>query len=210
MKKQLLSIGAILLAPSLAIAHVSVQPRESKPGAEEQYTVRVPTEGTVATTHVTLEIPSELTVIEVLSADGATFETAKQGARITSITWRKEIPPKATAEFRFRARNPVSGEIVWKAHQHFSDGTIADWIGVAGDRRPASVTKLIAQALQPADRADGNGVTSFTSFLFMRQQSAISDRQFLRSMIPHHSGAILMCEEAPIRDPRIKDLCNED
>jgi uncharacterized protein (DUF305 family) len=44
-------------------------------------------------------------------------------------------------------------------------------------------------------------------WIFMRQQTAITDRQFLRSMIPHHAGAILMCEEAPIRDPEIKRLC---
>jgi len=41
----------------------------------------------------------------------------------------------------------------------------------------------------------------------IREQSAIGDRQFLRSMIPHHAGAILMCEEAPIRDQRIRGLC---
>jgi uncharacterized protein (DUF305 family) len=41
----------------------------------------------------------------------------------------------------------------------------------------------------------------------IRQQAAISDRQFLRSMIPHHSGAILMCEHASIHDPEIKKLC---
>lgn len=41
-----------------------------------------------------------------------------------------------------------------------------------------------------------------------RRQVAISDRQFLRSMIPHHAGAILMCEEAPVRDPDIKELCS--
>lgn len=46
-------------------------------------------------------------------------------------------------------------------------------------------------------------------FTFIRQQAVISDRQFLRSMIPHHSGAILMCEEAPIQDQRIRDLCKE-
>ena len=46
-------------------------------------------------------------------------------------------------------------------------------------------------------------------FTFIRQQTLISDRQFLRSMIPHHSGAILMCEEASIQDQRIKDLCKE-
>lgn len=28
-------------------------------------------------------------------------------------------------------------------------------------------------------------------------------------MIPHHAGAILMCEEANIQDPEIKKLCEE-
>jgi len=44
-------------------------------------------------------------------------------------------------------------------------------------------------------------------FLFIRQQTAILDIQFLRSMIPHHSSAILMCQEAHTSDPEIKDLC---
>ncbi|HUE98552.1 MAG TPA: DUF305 domain-containing protein [Anaerolineales bacterium] len=44
-------------------------------------------------------------------------------------------------------------------------------------------------------------------FMFIRQQIAITDKQFLRSMIPHHAGAILMCEQAPIQDPEIKELC---
>jgi uncharacterized protein (DUF305 family) len=42
---------------------------------------------------------------------------------------------------------------------------------------------------------------------FTRRQTAISDEQFLRSMIPHHAGAILMCERAAIRDSEIKQLC---
>lgn len=134
----------VLLAPSLAFAHVSVRPRVSKAGAEERYTVRVPTEGTVATTHVQLEIPAGLTVLEVFSQTGETFEIAKQEERITAITWRKEIPPKTAAEFVFLARNPESGDLVWRAHQHFSDGTVADWIGEAGARWPAAVTKLTA------------------------------------------------------------------
>src|SRR5262245_41629615 len=102
----------LLVAPTLAFAHVSVRPRESKAGAEERYTVRAPTEGTIATTHVQLEIPPGLTVLEVLPHDGATFETAKQGDRIRAITWKKEIPPKSAAEFVFRARNPESGEVI--------------------------------------------------------------------------------------------------
>ena len=41
----------------------------------------------------------------------------------------------------------------------------------------------------------------------IRQQAAISDRQFLKSMIPHHAGAILMCEQSPSTDPEIQRLC---
>ena len=44
-------------------------------------------------------------------------------------------------------------------------------------------------------------------FLFVRRQTAIGDRQFLRSMIPHHAGAILMCNEASIGGADIKRLC---
>ena|SRR5215208_994807 len=44
-------------------------------------------------------------------------------------------------------------------------------------------------------------------FLLIRQQGAVSDKQFLRSMIPHHAGAILMCEKASIQDTEIQELC---
>lgn len=40
-----------------------------------------------------------------------------------------------------------------------------------------------------------------------RLQAGIGDRQFLRSMIPHHSGAILMCRQARLADQEIVDLC---
>ena len=41
----------------------------------------------------------------------------------------------------------------------------------------------------------------------IRQQTAINDTQFLKSMIPHHAGALLMCEKAPIQDAQIQELC---
>lgn len=44
-------------------------------------------------------------------------------------------------------------------------------------------------------------------FVLIRQQSAVSDKQFLKSMIPHHASAILMCEKANLQDPEIKELC---
>jgi uncharacterized protein (DUF305 family) len=50
-------------------------------------------------------------------------------------------------------------------------------------------------------------IAALVFFMLIRQQTAISDKQFLRSMIPHHAGAILMCEQAPIDDPEINELC---
>jgi len=50
-------------------------------------------------------------------------------------------------------------------------------------------------------------IAGLAFFLLIRQQTAVSDKQFLKSMIPHHASAILMCTKASIQDPEIKDLC---
>jgi hypothetical protein len=47
----------------------------------------------------------------------------------------------------------------------------------------------------------------FGSWFAIREQTAVGNEQFLKSMIPHHAGAILMCAEAEIVDPEIMDLC---
>lgn len=46
-------------------------------------------------------------------------------------------------------------------------------------------------------------------WILIRQQTAIGDRQFVKSMIPHHSGAILMCRQATLADPELVRLCGE-
>ncbi|MGY6249113.1 DUF305 domain-containing protein [Bosea thiooxidans] len=45
------------------------------------------------------------------------------------------------------------------------------------------------------------------SFYGTRSQTLIDDRQFVDSMIPHHSGAILMCREAKLANPDLRRLC---
>ena len=136
--------GFTLLTASIVDAHVTVAPRESQAGAEQRYTVRVPTEGQVATTSVELEVPPDMTIVEVIPGEGYTFEARREGARVVAIIWKREIPPRQTAEFVFIARNPKAEQVSWKARQRFADGTSADWVGVEGDRRPAAVTKLTA------------------------------------------------------------------
>lgn len=44
-------------------------------------------------------------------------------------------------------------------------------------------------------------------FFFERKQTAIYDKQFLKSMIPHHAAALLMCKESHLQDPEIIQLC---
>lgn len=54
------------------------------------------------------------------------------------------------------------------------------------------------------------GVTAIVVlFVLMRAQVPVGDVQFLRSMIPHHSSAIVMCEEGNIRDTEIRELCED-
>ena len=45
-------------------------------------------------------------------------------------------------------------------------------------------------------------------FTFIRQQTMISDHQLMKSMIPHHASAILMCKRADLRDPELEELCS--
>jgi uncharacterized protein (DUF305 family) len=52
-------------------------------------------------------------------------------------------------------------------------------------------------------------VITVAMFLAIRQQTGVGDRQFLRSMIPHHSGAILMCREAPLQRDDVRALCGQ-
>lgn len=54
------------------------------------------------------------------------------------------------------------------------------------------------------------GIVGLAAFFFcIREQAAVGDRQFLKSMIPHHAAAILMVEKASLNDPEIKKLAQD-
>jgi len=55
----------------------------------------------------------------------------------------------------------------------------------------------------------GLAVLLFASLFATRRQALVDDKQFIDSMIPHHSGAILMCQEASITDQELRTLCGE-
>lgn len=71
---------------------------------------------------------------------------------------------------------------------------------------------LLMRAIYGSGRANvliltASALALAAASIAIRTQAGISDKQFLRSMIPHHAGAILMCEHAALRDPELKALC---
>ncbi|MGQ2935316.1 MAG: DUF305 domain-containing protein [Sphingopyxis sp.] len=72
---------------------------------------------------------------------------------------------------------------------------------------------LVMRDMFPSKRLNtllllGSALAFFGSFALIRTQTTIGDTAFLRSMIPHHSGAILMCEQAKLSDPEVRQLCS--
>jgi uncharacterized protein (DUF305 family) len=65
---------------------------------------------------------------------------------------------------------------------------------------PMVVTEFVVMRAMYHDKrlnafiAAASVVVGVLMFAFIRQQAIVGDRQFLRSMIPHRSGAILMCQ----------------
>jgi hypothetical protein len=46
-------------------------------------------------------------------------------------------------------------------------------------------------------------------FFLARTETFVGDKGFLDSMIPHHSRALLVCEESKLTDPEIISLCQQ-
>lgn len=47
------------------------------------------------------------------------------------------------------------------------------------------------------------------SVYLVRTQTTITDKEFIRSMIPHHAGALLMCGKQSLEDQELKTLCDQ-
>ncbi len=142
-----ITAAGLITASIQANAHTSIWPRESRHGATERYTVRVPTEGKVATSGAELEVPAGV-IVEVLSVPSGWKQSVKrEGDRIVSIKWEVNIPPGEFMEFGFVARNPREGsELVWTLRQIYADGKVEDFTKGPQGIRPTAVTKLAPRA----------------------------------------------------------------
>jgi uncharacterized protein YcnI len=150
MTKMLQAVAAtiVLFAPVAVYAHVSITPRSSTAGATEKYTIRIPTEGKVATTGADIEFPAGVIVETIQAPAGWKYEVKRQDDRIVAMTIQADVKPGEFIEVAFVARNPRSGDrIVWTLRQRFVDGTVTDWTTAPnGTTRPTAVTQLTAAA----------------------------------------------------------------
>lgn len=55
-----------------------------------------------------------------------------------------------------------------------------------------------------------SGISVFIlALVLLRTQTPITDTQYVKAMIPHHSSAILFSKEANIRDPEVRELTKQ-
>jgi len=140
-------IGALTLFAGVASAHVTIGPKETSQGAYEMFTVKVPSEKEdVTTSKIQVLIPEDVNITRFEPKPGWTYEIQKDDAdKITSVTWTTEGEGLSATEFgQFNMNGKVGDkatEIVWKAIQTYSDGSVVEWVEEAQEASyPASVT----------------------------------------------------------------------
>jgi uncharacterized protein YcnI len=163
MKKPIVGFMALVMAwafGGVASAHVTVQPAQAPAGSYQVFTVRVPTEKDAATVQVKVEVPEGVEVSRFEPKPEWTYDLEKDAdGKIVSVTWKTTGAGIGSTEFgQFNFQGKVAAdakELVWKAHQTYSDGSVVDWTGGAESDHPASVTKIAA-----AEAASGSSAES--------------------------------------------------
>jgi uncharacterized protein YcnI len=134
------ALCALLVAPVLASAHVVVRPNEVGVGAYQTFLVSVPTEKDIATTEVRLVIPEGLQSARPNVKPGWNVTIVKEGegeeAVVTELIWKGgSVPADMRDEFYFSAKTPATpGELIWKAYQTYSDGSVVAWDATAEEQ----------------------------------------------------------------------------
>jgi hypothetical protein len=96
-------------------------------------------------------------------------------------------------------------------HVYFSQTRL--WMALIMGAIMAIVMLLFMWGMYKNTRANigilvGAVAVFFCSLWLVRSQETVSEIDYMRAMIPHHSIAILTSTEAHIRDPRVRDLAD--
>lgn len=185
MKRSLLGrVGAVAGIAAVAVfalagpasAHVTVNPNTATKGAYTKVSFRVPTESdTASTTKLQVNLPTDTPIasVSLKPLPGWTAQTVTSKLAtpvktddgelteaVSQITWTaakgSEIKPGQFQEFDVSLGPlPDTDQVVFKALQTYSDGTIVRWIDEpdpsgAEPEHPAPVLNLTAQGAAPA------------------------------------------------------------
>jgi uncharacterized protein YcnI len=164
MKKVTISLVVLsALAAAPAFAHVTVAPQQSRPGATQEYKVRVHNDGKTPTATVALQFPECVTIAQVAPVAGGTSDMTKVGDRVSVITWKVEVPVGKYVELAFTAKNPAAGkELNWNVTEKFTDGSIVEYTNKPGAKEKSSVT-MLTTASTPASTTTKTPAASTTT-----------------------------------------------
>lgn len=151
-----LALVAVLLAAAPAGAHVTVSSAQAVQGGYAKLTFRVPTESdTASTTKLEVVLPADapLKSVSLKPVPGWTTAVEKSGETTSKIIWTAAdgvgVKPGEFQEFDLSVGPlPKTDQMVFKALQTYSDGTIVRWIetGAGELAHPAPTLKLVAAA----------------------------------------------------------------
>jgi uncharacterized protein YcnI len=147
MKIERITATALLtfLSAQLVVAHITIWPKESAPGARERYTMRVPNEKQVNSIKIEAEFPAELKLYDFEFKPGWKIDFKKDDkGNIIGATWTGTIVPYEFIEFGMLGINPKegTGSLVWKFVQYYDNGTKEEFTGPLGSPYPSPVVTL--------------------------------------------------------------------
>ena len=161
-----------LVVPSVAGAHVTMQPGEALAGSFKRIDVRVPHErDDSATKKVELKFPPGFVFVSYEPVEGWKTTVTKipldppielfgqlYDEQFESITWKatgRGLLPMQFQDFGLSMRLPAlpGTTVSFPAVQTMADGEVVSWIGAPGTPRPAPTIKLLAAPAPPAAAA---------------------------------------------------------
>jgi uncharacterized protein YcnI len=122
----------LLAAAATAGAHVSVLPEQVEQGVAQEFTIRVPTEGTVPTTAVSVDFPPQITVYAFAPPpEGWTMRPLRApDGRFRGVEYTGgEIPVAGYIDFTVLGTPFDAGTAVFPARQTYGADTVKAWTG---------------------------------------------------------------------------------
>ncbi|WP_340646937.1 YcnI family protein [Phenylobacterium sp.] len=147
-----LLLTAALAAATPGLAHVSVDPGEAGTGAYQALRFRVGHGcGTAATTALRIETPAGLASARPQPKLGWTLTIEKDGARVSALVWRGELPADQFDEFAVLAKLPAEPGVLYFPTVQTCGGDESQWTqipdpGETGLSHPAPSLRVLPAA----------------------------------------------------------------